>query len=293
MRGGRPPGGRSASTSTRCMTPDRDLLAADRADAVVGDRLGRLPADVAVAMAVQVILTLFGEKLDRTRTARRVAAAQRVEQRIVRQLDIEQRGFTPQLWRRMRIRIGNQRVTVQVADTPVHRRIGRQPRLEGKDVRRQVAKTLFDRVKARLGPQHRKPRRPDVRGNQVAAFVDPKHDLQQVTRVQPQDRSPVRTNIADPFQRSLDALDNLQRGRKDDVVHLARGAVALVDIGDLACQHKTHHAATGAPALPVRRGSPPRVSADTGPLQPAPGWRAFPAASRGARCRPCRPGVRP
>ncbi len=84
-----------------------------------------------------------------------------------------------------------------------------------------------------------------MRGDQVAALVDLKQDFQQVTRVQPEDRPPVRADIADPLQCRLDALHHLQRGRKDDVVHLARGAMPLVNIGDLAGQHKTHHAATG------------------------------------------------
>jgi len=81
--------------------PDRDFLPTDRAQAAMCDRGLWLPNDATGTVAIEVILALFGEELDRApeRAHRRAVRlpAQRGKQRSVRQLSVEQRRLACQL----------------------------------------------------------------------------------------------------------------------------------------------------------------------------------------------------
>ena len=125
----------------------------------------------------------------------RIAGPQGLEDRGVGKLGVEQGGLARQLWRRMRVRVGNQGVAIEVGDAPVHGRVGGKPGFEREDGRRQVAKAFLHRVEAGLGAEHRKPRRPDVGRNEqglwIALRADGQDDFEQVARVQAQDGAAV------------------------------------------------------------------------------------------------------
>ena len=76
-----------------------------------------------------------------------------------------------------------------------------KPGLDGEDVRGQVRVAVGDPVEPGLRPEHREPRRPGVRGNQVAAVAAGERDLKQVPRVEPEDRPPVRGEVPHPGER--------------------------------------------------------------------------------------------
>ena len=195
---GRAPGGRSASSSTRCSTPTVSGLPHS------GQRPPRrgsrpAPADAAGAVPVEVVLALLGEELDRA--GEPVAGLQRPPDGAVVEVGVEHRGLPAQRRRRVRVGVGDQPVAVQRRHPPVHRRVGGQAGLHREDVLGQVGVAVRDRVEARLRAQRREPRRPDVRRHQVAALAGLQGDLQQVARVQPEDRPAVRAEVADPPER--------------------------------------------------------------------------------------------
>ena len=88
----------------------------------------------------------------------------------------------------------------------------------------------------------------------MASGIGLQHDLQQVTRVQPQNRPAVGPDVADPLQPGLQPLHRLKRRRKDDVVDLARLIAALVDVADLAAEDEAHRAAAGGRHIGLDRG---------------------------------------
>jgi hypothetical protein len=202
-----------------------------------------LPVDPAGPVAVGVVLALFREELQ---GAGQAAA---VPHREVVRLAGEQGGLAGQRGRRVRVRVRDQAVTVQAGHPPVHRRVGGEPGLHRGDVLGQVGIAVGDRVEARLRAQRREPRRPDVRGDQVAARLQ--GDLQQVPGVEAQDRPAVRGEVADPAQRRVEAGGGREVRHVDEVVHLAGPVVALVDRGDLHAEHEP-----GRTACLQRTGQP-------------------------------------
>ena len=138
----------------------------------------------------------------------------------------------------MSVRIGHQAVRVQAGDPPVHLGIGRQPGLDRGDVLGQVGVTVGDRVEAGLRAERREPRRPDVGGHQIGVRAGLQRDLQQIARVQSEDRAPVRGQVPDPAERGVEAGHGVEIGQVDEVVDLARTVVALVDRGDLHAEHE-------------------------------------------------------
>ena len=70
------------------------------------------------------------------------------------------------------------------------------------DVVREVGVAVRDPVEAGLRAEHREPRRPGVRGHQVAPVAAGQGDLEQVPRVEPEDRPPVGGEVADPGERA-------------------------------------------------------------------------------------------
>ena len=138
----------------------------------------------------------------------------------------------------MRVGVGHQPVPVQTRHPPVHLRIGRQARLDGEDVRGQVRIAVRHPVEPGLRAEHREPRRPSVRGHQVAAVAARERDLEQVARVEPEDRPAVRGQVPHPEQPARDLVDRIERRRVEQVVDLPRAPVALVDRGDLRRQQE-------------------------------------------------------
>ena len=79
----------------------------------------------------------------------------------------------------------------------------------------------------------------------MAAVVHFQHDFQQVAAVQTQDRTPVRANVADLFQFSLQNCGRLDRRRKDNVVNFARAVIFLIYVADLAADQEPYCPPTG------------------------------------------------
>ena len=79
---------------------NRDWLAADRTEPVVGNCLLWFPAHATRPMTIHMIFALFGKELQRAQTALWIATFQRVEECGVGEIDVEECGFTRQLlWR--------------------------------------------------------------------------------------------------------------------------------------------------------------------------------------------------
>ncbi len=187
--------GRSASSSTRCITPTVSGLPQAGQSPCAPPRLRRLQAHAAGAVAVQVVLALLGEELDRAAVP--LPRLQRPADREVVEVGVEGAGLAAQHGRRVGVRVADQGEAVEPRDPPVHRRIGGEPRLHREDVRRQIAVALLHRVEARLRAQDGEPGRPDVGGDQIGVRPALQGDLQQVPRVEPEDGPAVRVEVAD------------------------------------------------------------------------------------------------
>ena len=68
--------------------------------------------------------------------------------------------------------------------------------------------------------------------------ADAEGDRQKVFGRKPEDRPPVRTDVADRFQFERQAFGGVERGQQNDVVHLADFSVLLVDATDLTRKDK-------------------------------------------------------
>ena len=67
-------------------------------------------------------------------------------------------------------------------------------------LRGQVPETFFYCIESRKGAEQRKVRRPNVRGDKHRIGAHVERDRKQVFGRKPQDRPPVRTDVADRFQ---------------------------------------------------------------------------------------------
>ncbi|MGI8313178.1 hypothetical protein [Saccharopolyspora hattusasensis] len=79
-----------------------------------------------------------------------------------------------------------------------------------------------------------------MRGHQVGAVAGFQGDLQQVPRVQAEDRTAIRAEVADAAQPLVELLGGGEVRQVAQVVHLAGALAVLVDRGDLHGQHETH-----------------------------------------------------
>ena len=111
----------------------------------------------------------------------------------------------------------------------------------------EIAEAGFHRVEARFRAEHREPGRPDVGGDEMAAFVHSEDDFEQVAAVQSQDGATVGADVADLLQFDLYFFHGGEGREEDEVVHLAHGVVAFVDVADLAAEDEAH-------LTPTRRG---------------------------------------
>ncbi len=228
---------------------DRERLAADRAPALAAPALRRLQADVALAVAVQMVLAFLGEELDGAAVA--LAGLQRPPHGEVVDVGREHARLPPQHRRRVRVRVAHQPVAVQRRHPPVHGGVRGEPGLQREDVPGQVGVAVVDRVKARLGAEHGEPGGPHVGRHQVGAGAALKGDLQQVARVEAEDRPPVRGDVADAPEPAVEAPGRIEVRHIDEVVDLAGALAALVDGGDLHREHEAHR-----PAARRRQGPP-------------------------------------
>ncbi|AUX22690.1 uncharacterized protein SOCEGT47_031960 [Sorangium cellulosum] len=232
--------------------PDRDRVPAHGAGEGARPRLRRREHDIAFAVAVEVVFPLFREELHGAAEA--LSGLQGAPDREVIERRVEGRGLAAELAGRVRVRAGDEPVAIEPGDAPVHRGIGREPRLDREDVRREIAIALLDRVEAGLGAQHREPGGPDVRRHEVGALARLQHDLEQVARVEPQDRPPVGAQVADLRERADDAIGGLEVGRIEEMMDLPRPVSLLVDRGDLHRQDEAGRPAA-RPGEPLRDGA--------------------------------------
>ena len=158
---------------------DGDGLAALGAQPFVFDRFSRMQTELTIAVTVVMILPLFRKEFDRADEPFVAAVGQGPVNPRIRKLRVINRRLPSQFWRRMRVGIGNQDEPVELTQPPVHQGIRRQPRLDGKNVAAQIAEAIVHPVKPALGSHRRKPRRPDMRRDQITQRVRLEDNLQQ------------------------------------------------------------------------------------------------------------------
>ena len=140
---------------------DGDLAAAHRADPIIFHSVRRRQAEIALPVPIHMVFPFLREKLDGT--VQSLSCLYRLHKPFVGHRDIQQICLSPQLRRRMSIRIRHELEPVQGGNSPVHRRIRRKPCLHGMDMRGQILKALFRRIKPGKRAEHGKMRRPDMR----------------------------------------------------------------------------------------------------------------------------------
>jgi hypothetical protein len=224
----------------------RDRLGARWTNTAVFPSLLGSKAYIALAMAVKMVLSFFGKELDGPPIS--VAGLKRLAHGEVIELRVKHAALAAQFGRRVGVGIGHQRVSIQIGKSPVHRWIRGQARFYRKDLRGQIAVALLHRVKARLGTQHRKPRRPNMGRDQVTSFTTLDGQLQQVTTVEPQNRTTIGGYIADSVQTLSKTLSLLEIRHIDQVMDFTGPICLLVDGRDLDLQHEPDRIA--APADP-------------------------------------------
>ena len=124
-----------------------ERLSTARTGLAAGRRLFRRHHHFALAVAVGVVLALFGEKLERAKPAG-PTLAERVAHRKVGEIAVEQVGFAPQFFRRMGIGAGDECVAIQGGEAPVHGRVRRETGFDCEDVMREISEAVFDRIEA-------------------------------------------------------------------------------------------------------------------------------------------------
>ena len=76
-------------------------------------------------------------------------------------------------------------------------------------------------------------------GDEFGLWAGLQGQLQQIPAVQPQNGAAVRVDVADGLQPDGQFFRRFQAGEEDQVVHLPRPPVALVDAADLPGDHET------------------------------------------------------
>ena len=226
-----------------------ERLAARRTKAADAAGLGRLQADAAGAVAVQMVLPFLGEELDRA--AIPLAGLQGPPHGEVVEVGRERAGLAPQHRRRVGVRVADQGEAVEPRDAPVHRRIGGEPGLHREEVRGEVAVALLDRIEARLRAEHGEPGGPDVRRDQIGVGAARQRDLEQVPRVEAEDRPAVRGEVADRAELFPQAGRGLEAGGVDQVVDLAGPVPLFVDGRDLDLEEEPGRPVAGRRQLPL------------------------------------------
>ena len=146
----------------------------------------------------------------------------------------------------MGVRVADQGEAVELRDAPVHRRIRGEPGLDREDVGGEIAVAFVDRVETRFRAERGEPGGPDVRRDEVGVRPARQGDLQQMPRVEAQDRPPVRGDVADGGELLPEPPRRLQVRGVDQMVDLPRPVPLLVDGRDLDLQQEA--------GRPVARG---------------------------------------
>src|SRR5208283_330532 len=225
---------------------DGDGGSADRTNTAGLERLIRLHADPALAVAVQVVLPLFRVELERPQET--LAGPQGTHQAIPARLGVEEIGLPAELARRVRIRVGDQAVAIKGAPAPVHQRIGGEARLQGEDVRGQLLEAVFDPVEAGFGAEEGEPGGPDVGRYEKRLLGSFQEHGEQVLGIQAENGPPVRSDIADGRKLRPQPARVFQSGHADQAVHLPHLSMLPVDGADLGGQDESDFV--------VRRHSP-------------------------------------
>ena len=212
------------------------LSSANRAAAVQGVGFLRLQTAAAGPVAVQMVLALLREKLDRPLEA--FAGFQRMLQFSIGHSAGKQIGLPAQLLGRMGVGIGHQQVGIQLRHPPVHGRIGRKPGFQRVDTAGHIAVAFFQRGKLGKFPEHRKMGRPDMGRNKDRVRTGVHGHLQKIPAVHAQNGPSVAVQVAHGFQPMGQLLRLAQPGQQDDVMHLPGLAILLVDGADLPGYHK-------------------------------------------------------
>ena len=87
----------------------------------------------------------------------------------------------------MTVGVGDEGIAVEGGDRPVHRRIGGEAGLQGKDMVAEVVEALFDRVEAGTGAEEGEPRRPDVGGDEKAFGCGFEDNVEEIAGVEAED----------------------------------------------------------------------------------------------------------
>ena len=215
---------------------DGDRLAADRAESRTRRRLPGFQANLAGAVAVQMILALLRKEFQGP--GQSLAGAQGGYNLRVTQPGLEHGRLTGQVGRGVGVGGGDQMEAVQGRDPPVHGRIRAEARLSGVDVAAQILEALNQIVEARLGAQDREPGRPDVGRDQLGQGVGGQNQLQDVLGVQTQNGPAVRGQVAAGRQGRAEPLGRLKRGHQDDDVDFAHPLVLFVNTGDFSAEQE-------------------------------------------------------
>ena len=77
-----------------------------------------------------------------------------------------------------------------------------------------------------------------VRGDKNRVGADVQRDRQKIFGRKPQNRAPVRMNVADRLQFQSEPFRGVERGEQDDVMYFPHFSVLLVNATDLARDHK-------------------------------------------------------
>ena len=140
--------------------PARHGLPAFGTGIIVGSGFLRRQADPAVSVSVEMVLAFFRKKLDCPQKERGIPTRKGRLDAVERQVTVQHVGFPAELARGMGIGVRDQGNAVELAQSPVHGRIRGQSGFEHPDMGTQVPETFFQRIKPRVGPEHRKMRGP-------------------------------------------------------------------------------------------------------------------------------------
>ena len=183
-----------------------------------------------------MVLALFREELERASVP--LARFQGPAQGEVVEVGVEHAHLASQLLRRVGVGVRDEAKAVEGGDPPVHRRVGREPRLDREDVLREVPVAFVDRVEARLRPERGEPGGPDVGGHEVRPGVRFEGELEEVPGVEPENRPPVGIEVADPREARGHPVHCVEVRGVDQVMDLPGLVELLVDGGDLHRQHE-------------------------------------------------------
>ena len=106
------------------------------------------------------------------------------------------------------------------------------------NIRRQILKTLFHRIKPGERAKQRKVGRPDMRRHIDCFRAQLQYDFQKIVTVQSENRPPVRMDVSNLFQFCRYPLRILKSREQNETVHFPDLIVFLINRADLTGDHK-------------------------------------------------------